>query len=104
MPEITVNCYFPVSENADPYFSLEELHVNGARTSTIATHKAVDYKPNLSRSVFKGSIAKVDFHQQRTSGCRGKLSVSAGPSYWRWQGPPPSSPIPINVDEVREPP
>lgn len=101
MPEITVSHCFPVSENADPYFSLKELHVSGERTSTIATHKAVDYKPHISRSVFKGSIAKEDFHQQRTSECRGKLSVSAGPRYWSWQVPSPSSPVPIYVDEVR---
>jgi len=56
MPEITVSHYYPVSENTDPYFSLEELHVSSARASTTATHKAVDYKPNLSRSQFSRGL------------------------------------------------
>lgn len=62
MPEITVSSFFSfflstVSESADLYFSSEELHMRGARTSkktsSIVTHKAQPFKISFNRSEAK---------------------------------------------------
>lgn len=91
MSEIRVRHNSSVSESAAPGFSSEELHVSGARITPVTSHKATDYHHNPPKVSFNHSIAAEDFHQQRTSGYREKLSVSAGPGCWSWQVPSLSS-------------
>lgn len=53
MPEITVRHNSSVSENAVPCFSLEELHVNGARITPVTSHKAKDTTSIIPQGEFQ---------------------------------------------------